>query len=111
MVPESTAAPLTDSITHFGEHAQWTGVHSSERDAWLSLRRTMLTASEMAMVLGESTFGDALKVFLDKTTGSIVNVQPSIDGPTSMLFWGSVLEQPILTTAATYYGWEYQAGG
>jgi predicted phage-related endonuclease len=111
MIPESSAVELSGTVTHFTEHAQWTGVMASERESWLGMRRTMLTASEMAMVIGESTYGDALKVFLDKTTERIAPEQVTIDGKTSHLFWGSVLEQPILRAAATYYGWDYHEGG
>lgn len=108
MISEREAITLTDTVTGFGEHAQWTGVRASEREEWLAFRRTMVTASEMACILGESPFGDALKVFVDKTTAAIAQPDPGIYSP---LFWGGVLEQPILTNAAKYFGWDYREGG
>lgn len=108
MISEQTAIGLTGTVTSFDTHAQWTGVRATERDEWLAFRRTMVTASEMACILGESPFGDALQVFVDKTTAQIARPEPSIYSP---LFWGSVLEQPILTNAAKFFGWKYREGG
>lgn len=108
MISEAEAIGLTATVTHFTEHAQWTGVTSKERESWLGQRRSMLSASDVACIMDFSPFGDALSVFVEKTTAPIARAEPSIYTP---MFWGSVLEQPILRAAAQFYGWDYHEGG
>lgn len=103
-------APDTDSVTHFGDAAVWTGVRDDDREAWLAMRRDVITASDVAAVLGEGEYEgqDAFSVYVEKTTIKLDRPEPNIH---SRLFWGKVLEQPVLTAVAAYYGWEYQRGG
>lgn len=98
----------TPDVTHFHEHAEWTGVHDNDRESWLALRRSLITASDMAAILGEDKHRDALSVYVDKTTERIAPEEILINDPR---FWGKVLEQTILTVVAAYYDWEYQRGG
>lgn len=95
-------------VTHFGAHAEFTGVTNQDRAGWLALRKTMLTASDVAAVLGEDEHRSALDCYVDKVTERRGPEEIGIDDPR---FWGSILEQPILTAVARYYGWEYHAGG
>jgi len=97
----------TSEVTSFGDACYWSGVTDSDRPAWLERRRSLLTASETAAVLGEDTRSSAFKVYWDK-------VQPgeSLEfGIESPAFWGRILEGPILTAVADYYGWEHRRGG
>lgn len=84
-------------------------VHDSDREAWLKARRTMLTASQFAAVLGEDPYRDALSVWVEKTMpDSQPEAEPSIDDPR---FWGRRLEQTVLRSAADHYRWDYHPGG
>lgn len=109
VVPDST-----ESVTHFSEAAEYTGVRD-RRDAggdpdpeWLEIRRTLITASDMAAILGENPRRCALDVWLDKTTELR---EPEVIDIHDPRFWGAKLEQPILEIAAEYHGWRYQRGG
>lgn len=102
------AADRTAEVTHFSKHADWTGASDAERGSWLAHRQGLLTASSMAAILGEDQYRDAFDVFVEKTTTRLHEEIITIDDPR---FWGSVLEQPILTTVASYYGWDYRKGG
>jgi len=101
-------ADLTPTVTAFAEHARWSGVLSSDREAWLAARRKLLTASESSSIMGENPYSDALSVFVDKTAGRISAPEP---GPESPIWWGNLLEQPILSGIAKYNGWSYRPGG
>lgn len=95
-------------VTHFEEHAEFTGVTSDDRAGWLALRKTMVTASDVAAILGEDQHRSALSVYVDKITERQEPEEIGIDDPR---FWGSVLEQPILRAVAAHYGWQYHPGG
>jgi len=106
----------TIEVTAFGQHCEYTGVYHDNndprsRERWLARRADFLTASDVAAVMGENKNKSALEVFLDKTTERGPKVEPGPDKPNAPMFWGNVLEQPILTNAARYYGWKYRAGG
>lgn len=98
----------TPLVTHFHEHARWTGIMSNDRDAWLAARTEYLTASDMASVLGQDSRRSAFAVYMDKVTPRKEKEVITIKDPR---FWGSGLEQTYLTMAANYYGWDYYAGG
>ncbi len=98
----------TDKVTSFGASCVWTGISDSDREAWLSARHTILTASDMAAVLGESPYADAFDVYVSKT------MPPPPDeklGPYDPRFWGKLLELPIAHGLADFYGWEIRDGG
>lgn len=94
--------------THFVDHADSTGVRADDRADWLALRKTMVTASDVAAILGEDQHRSALSVYVEKITGQQEPEQIGLDDPR---FWGNVLEQPVLRAVAAFYGWEYFAGG
>lgn len=83
------------------------GVSSSSREAWLEARRGLLTASDMAAVLGKDPYKSALDVWVDKVEGP--EDEPlTIESPA---FWGINLEQQIARIVSMYYDWEYIEGG
>lgn len=98
----------TDKHTHFGDSCVFTGATDDRRISWQEERRKYLTASAMAAVLGQDDYNDAYDVFIEKTQ-PIIRPEPTIED--GGIFWGKVLEQPILTTAAKAYNWRYRAGG
>jgi putative phage-type endonuclease len=98
---------LNAPVSHFLDAAEWTGVRSDDREAWLALRRTMVTASDVAAIMGEDDFKSAWDVYVDKRVERPAD-RLELDDPR---FLGSVVEQPILSAVAAYHGWEYQAGG
>ena len=121
----------TQEVTAFASAAEFTGVTTRDRSGWLALRKTMLTASDVAPVLDldDSKYRrSALAVYVEKTTEGVVD---PIDMPPAEVaamppkerdehlkrifndarFWGSRLEQPILQTVAEYSGWRYREGG
>jgi putative phage-type endonuclease len=98
----------TPRFTNFGESCVFTGATDDRRITWQEERRKYLTASSMAAILGQDPYNDAYDVFVEKTQ-PIIRPEPTIeDGP---IFWGKVLEQPILTAAAKAYTWKYKPGG
>lgn len=103
-----TERMLTDEVTHFGDACLFTGVTDADRVGWHGKRRELLTASAMAAILGQDPYNDAYDVFVEKTD-PIPRPEPTIDD--GGIFWGKVLEQPILTTVAKAYGWQYTPGG
>lgn len=100
-------------VTHFTEHALPTGVRDDDRAGWLALRRTMVTASDVAAILGEDVGPTgkhrrcALDVFVDKVS----EPRDEVLTPEMPAFWGRTFEQPMLSTIARYYGWGYERGG
>jgi len=83
------------------------GVSSSDRPAWLAARRQILTASDLAAILGKDPYRSALDVWVDK-------VQPPEDEDVTIedpRFWGLGLEQTIAQLAAGFYHWEYRGAG
>jgi len=100
---------LTPTVTAFHEAAEWTGVTDKDREKWLELRRTMVTASDVAAIFGEGEHEsqDAYRVYVDKVAERKEPERITIE---DARFWGR-LEQPILTLAAEYYGWNYRPGG
>lgn len=105
---ELTPAERTPEVTAFAAQAEWTGVTSTDRAKWLALRKTMLTASDVAAILGEDPHRSALDVYVDKITP---RPEPEVIGLDDPRFWGTVLEQPVLRAVAAYYGWGYREGG
>lgn len=71
---------------------------AQKRDAWLADRRTAITATDAAMILGLSKFGGPMDVFLDKTGQGI---EKEVSGP---MEWGRRLERPILIAYADAIG-------
>lgn len=100
-------ADKTPTVTAFHQAAEWTGVMSDNREAWLDMRHTMLTASDVASILGFGR-GSAFSVYVDKITPRAPQRKHGIDSP---LFWGNELEQTILTAVARESGWTYRKGG
>lgn len=104
----------THGVTAFGETAEWTGVRDRREPGdpadprWLEMRRTMLTASEVACVLGVDARRSALNVYVEKITE---RAAPEIIGPEDRRFWGTVFEQPMLEAIARWYKWGYRRGG
>ncbi len=98
----------TSEFTSFADAAEWTGVCAEDREPWLALRRSMLTASDVAAVLGEDDRRSALDVYVDKITDRQAQEVITLNDPR---FWGTVLEQPVLRAVATFYGWNYRPGG
>jgi len=88
--------------------AEFTGVTFSERDKWLEMRRTMLTASRTAALFGEHPFATALDLYVDMVTERPAEQVVFIESP---MFWGSALEVAIFESAARYYGWTFAPGG
>lgn len=99
---------LTPTVTHFGDSAEWTGVMDTDREKWLDMRHQMLTASDVASILGHNPHASALSVYVDKITPRKDQEVIGLDDPR---FWGTVLEQPILTAVARHHGWNYRRGG
>jgi putative phage-type endonuclease len=99
---------LTPSVTAFSDAAVWTGVTDSDREKWLDLRATMVTASDVAAILGEDPHRSPLDVYVDKVMPRGPQGKLCLDDPR---FWGHILEQPILEAVARYYGWQYRRGG
>lgn len=105
----ATAEDLTHTVTHFHQGARWTGVLDNEREKWLAMRQTILTASDVAAIMGASPWRDALDVYASKVMDRVGGPEvPDINKPT---FWGKLLEQTILRGVADYYGWDYMPGG
>lgn len=83
------------------------GVSSATREAWLEARRGLLTASDMAAVLGKDPYKSSLDVWVEKVHGP--EDEPlTIESPA---FWGINLEQYIARIVSMYYEWEYVEGG
>lgn len=98
----------TEDVTAFSACAEWTGVRAEEHEAWLAARKELLTASDMAAILGEDEHRTAIEVYIDKVSTQPENPVLALDDPR---FWGRVLEQPVLRALATYRGWKYRKGG
>lgn len=108
----SAAVSFTPLITHFDEHCSpvlvdGAPVHSSDREAWLEARRQLVTASDVAALLGLDPMRDALSVFLSKRYPPKKQTLTWEDPR----FWGLELEQPIGRIVARYCGWEFHPGG
>jgi putative phage-type endonuclease len=88
--------------------AEFTGVTSEDREAWLAMRRTMLTASSTAALFGKHPFLTVLELYAEKVTARPAQEVITIADPR---FWGLALEQAILANVAKYYGWQVRAGG
>lgn len=98
----------TSTVTAFHERAVWTGVRDNDREAWLAMRHTMVTASDIAAILGEDPRRSPLAVYVDKVTPRQEAAKLPLNDPR---LWGHVLEQPVLSFVADYYGWHYRRGG
>lgn len=99
--------PPVEARTHFAAHAEPL-IRDDDRKAWLAVRRSMITASDFAAILGEDPHRSALDVYADKLTE---RREPEVIGIDDPRFWGTELEQPVLRAAARFYGWEYQRCG
>lgn len=55
----------TEDVTAFHERAEWIASSHDQAD-WLRQRRTMLTASDVAAVMGEDEHQSAVGVYVDK---------------------------------------------
>lgn len=97
-----------DLATHFTAAAEPTGVRNDNREAWLALRREMVTASDVAAIMGQDPHRGALDCYVDKITARKEPEHIGLDDPR---FWGTALEQPILSAVAKYHGWDYCPGG
>ena len=126
-------ADRTSEVTAFAAAAEWTGVTSRDRAGWLALRKTMLTASDVASILNLDDDApkyrrSALAVYVDKVRepeADTVDLPPAAFAEMAPeyrseqlrklfndpRFWGSRLEQAYLTTVAEYSGWQYREGG
>lgn len=102
----------TAPITHFTEctpvMVDGQPVHSSDRATWLEARRKLVTASDVAALLGLDPMRDPLSVYLSKRYPPKKEETLTWDDPR---FWGLRLEQPIGQIVAGYLGWEFYAGG
>ncbi len=99
----------TPEVTHFSDAAEWTGVSDSDRTSWLQTRRTMVTASSVAALLGLDERRGALDVYAECLSTTV-----PYDGPidlSSPMTWGRALERAVAETAAAGYGWELRMGG
>ena len=105
---ELSTVDRTAEVTHFAEHAEWTGIMSTDREQWLAVRRDYLTASDMAAVLGLDDRKSAFQVYADKITERKEKTEPDFATP---MFWGTALEQPLAQIAAKHYGFGYEPGG
>jgi putative phage-type endonuclease len=103
-----TGASVTPPVTHFGDAAVWTGITDSNRAAWIDKRRSLMTASNVAAILGLDEFRNALDVYADILVPEAEPVRLSLDDPR---LWGKALERSIAETAAQHYGWELSMSG
>ena len=62
---------------------------TTDREAWLEHRRTMVTASDMAAILGCNPWHGALEVYMDK-----IGMAAPVDENEAME-WGHELEEPV----------------
>ena len=103
-------APL---LTHFVEHCEVVAapngepINSSHREPWLEARRSLITASDVAALMGLDPRRDALSVFLSKKRPPEKETLTWEDPR----FWGLELEQAIGRIVAKYCGWQFHAGG
>lgn len=91
-----TVVPWVDAPDTYGTSTYTdTGARSDDRAAWLAARRTGIGASEIAMVLGESRWGDAGTVYARK-------IAPPVDDASSeWMEWGLRLEAVIAEAYAS----------
>jgi putative phage-type endonuclease len=64
---------------------------SAPRDEWLAARRKGIGSSDIAALLGLTSYASPYSLWVDKVMGLGDDVEPD-DGP---LYWGRVLEQPV----------------
>jgi putative phage-type endonuclease len=77
------------------------------RDEWLAGRRKGVGSSDIAALLGLSTYASPYSLWVDKVMGIREEVEPD-DGP---LYWGKVLEEPIAQDFAKRNGYQVQKAG
>lgn len=75
---------------------------ATRREAWLADRRTCITGTDVAAILGVSRFSSPIKVYLDKKGLS------ETTGENEAMIWGRRLEIPILEAYAEQEGVELQ---
>jgi len=79
-------------------------VRDAETLAWLERRRNYVTASQLAVVMGDNPFTSRDKLFKEKVLGDF----PVLDFPAP--WWGLFLEDKILEAFGILSGLETQAG-
>lgn len=91
----------TPEVTAFYEGARWLGVTADDRPSWLAARQSVVGASEVAAILGESKWEDAFNIFIQKTSPP-VDEELTIRDPR---VWGLAHERPNAEIAAKYLKW------
>lgn len=76
-------------------------------DEWLAARRQGIGSSDIAALLGLSTYASPYSLWVDKVMGVREQDEPD-DGP---LYWGKVLEEPIAQDFAKRNGYQVQRCG
>lgn len=64
-------------------------LRTSTREEWLAVRRTGITGTDIAAIMGQSTYASPLSVYLDKVD------QPGPDKGNEAMWLGTELEDPI----------------
>jgi putative phage-type endonuclease len=82
-------------------------VPDSDRPAWLLARRSHITATDVAGILGLSPWSDAMSVYADK----VIEAPPETGDPAEHLLWGRILEAPIAEEFARRSGRQLINGG
>ncbi len=78
---------------------------SGDREAWLAARRKVITATDVAAILGVHPYRSAHQVFLDK-----IGMEPE-KAETEPMWWGSKMEQAIGEKYAADYALELVPAG
>jgi putative phage-type endonuclease len=107
-VAEPALIDRTAEVTAFADAARWTGITVDDRDAWLTARRGIITASDVPAILGEDEHRSAWDVYVDKVNAGAPEAKLELDDPR---FWGTVLEWPIAQAVANHNGWQIRKGG
>ena len=91
---EDEAAEGDHAVALFRE-GEMVAIEPTEREArkaaWLAERRTCITATDVAKILGFSKFGGPIDVYLDK-----IGELPELDQSAAPLAWGRRMEPIIL---------------
>lgn len=99
----------THEVTSFFEHAEWTGATSDNTELWLEQRRQMVTASDVAAIMGEDDYNNRTPyaVYVDK----VCEPKKEKLGLNDARLWGLKLERPILEIVADFHGWKFRPSG
>lgn len=79
------------AVTAFGDHCEWTGASSDDREKWLLARRAGVGGSDVAGIVGLDKYSSALAVYVDKT-----NESPPTDEQSEKAEWGRLFEPSIV---------------